>query len=307
MLRFKKELKIAVELVRKATEITEWFREKGFESFLKSDQSPVTIADFASQIYIVSKLNDYFPDDEIIAEEENIGYIDLKAENLIKQCFDELGVEKLKLIKENIAYRGKSSKRQWTVDPIDGTAGYQEGLSYAVGIGLMINSLPKICAIGVPNYNEKSLAIFSAEEGQRAQVSYDNKSLKPIQVSQREDIKNIRLCHSLHYDKPWVLNFAQNIGIRNFIQIDSMAKFCMVADGSADLYIKPLDAAHSFTWDFVPGDLIVREAGGDITDLNGKRLKFKKEKCLWTAPGIIASNGIIQKKIIELIKRNHLN
>ena len=307
MLRFKKELKIAVELVRKATEITEWFREKGFESFLKSDQSPVTIADFASQIYIVSRLNDYFPDDEIIAEEENIDYIDLKAENLIKQCFDELGVEKLKLIKENIAYRGKSSKRQWTVDPIDGTAGYQEGLSYAVGIGLMINSLPKICAIGVPNYNEKSLAIFSAEEGQRAQVSYDNKGLKPIQVSQREDIKNIRLCHSLHYDKPWVLNFAQNIGIRNFIQIDSMAKFCMVADGSADLYIKPLDAAHSFTWDFMPGDLIVREAGGDITDLNGKRLKFKKEKCLWTAPGIIASNGIIQKKIIELIKRNHLN
>ena len=306
-MRFKKELKIAVELVRKATEITEWFREKGFESFLKSDQSPVTIADFASQIYIVSRLNDYFPDDEIIAEEENIDYIDLKAENLIKQCFDELGVEKLKLIKENIAYRGKSSKRQWTVDPIDGTAGYQEGLSYAVGIGLMINSLPKICAIGVPNYNEKSLAIFSAEEGQRAQVSYDNKGLKPIQVSQREDIKNIRLCHSLHYDKPWVLNFAQNIGIRNFIQIDSMAKFCMVADGSADLYIKPLDAAHSFTWDFMPGDLIVREAGGDITDLNGKRLKFKKEKCLWTAPGIIASNGIIQKKIIELIKRNHLN
>ncbi len=306
-MRFKKELKIAVELVRKATEITEWFREKGFESFLKSDQSPVTIADFASQIYIVSRLNDYFPDDEIIAEEENIDYIDLKAENLIKQCFDELGVEKLKLIKENIAYRGKSSKRQWTVDPIDGTAGYQEGLSYAVGIGLMINSLPKICAIGVPNYNEKSLAIFSAEEGQRAKVSYDNKGLKPIQVSQREDIKNIRLCHSLHYDKPWVLNFAQNIGIRNFIQIDSMAKFCMVADGSADLYIKPLDTAHSFTWDFMPGDLIVREAGGDITDLNGKRLKFKKEKCLWTAPGIIASNGIIQKKIIELIKRNHLN
>ncbi|MFX0137964.1 MAG: 3'(2'),5'-bisphosphate nucleotidase CysQ [Candidatus Hodarchaeota archaeon] len=303
MMIFKKELKLAVELVRKATEITEWFREKGIASFLKSDQSPVTMADFASQIYIVSKLNDYFPDDEIIAEEENIDYINLKAENLIKQCFDELGIEELKLIKENITYRGKSSQRQWTIDPIDGTAGYLEGLSYAVGIGLMINSLPKICAIGVPNYNKKSLAIFTAKEGQGAQVSYDNKDFKTVRVSQREDIEKIRLCHSLHYDKPWVLNFAQNIGIRNFIQIDSMAKFCMVADGSADLYIKPLDAARSFTWDFMPGDLIVREAGGDITDLDGNRLNFKKEKCLWTAPGIIASNGVIQKKILELFKK----
>ncbi|MFX1552670.1 MAG: 3'(2'),5'-bisphosphate nucleotidase CysQ [Promethearchaeota archaeon] len=307
MLRFKKELKIAIELVRKATEITEWFRVKGLKSFLKPDQSPVTIADFASQIYIVSKLKAHFPEDEIIAEEENIDYIDLKSEHLIKQCFDELEVEELKIIKENIGYQGKSSERQWTVDPIDGTAGYQEGLSYSVGIGLMINSHPKICAIGVPNYNRKSLAIFSAEEGQKAHVSYDNKDLRPIRVSQKEDIKNIRLCHSLHYDKPWVLNFAQNIGINNFIQIDSMAKFCMVADGSADLYIKPLDAAHSFTWDFLPGDLIVREAGGDITDLNGKRLKFKKEKCLWTAPGIVASNGLIQIEIIDLIKRNRLN
>ena len=55
MSRFKKELKFAVELVRKATEITEWFRKHGFESFLKSDQSPVTLADFASQLYIISK------------------------------------------------------------------------------------------------------------------------------------------------------------------------------------------------------------------------------------------------------------
>jgi 3'-phosphoadenosine 5'-phosphosulfate (PAPS) 3'-phosphatase len=305
-LRYKNELKIAVKLVRKATEITEWFRKKGFESFVKSDQSPVTIADFASQIYILSELKDYFPDDEIIAEEENINFIDLKAENLIKDCFDELKLGELKTIRANIRYRGKPSERQWTVDPIDGTMGYQKGLSYAVGIGFMLNSLPKVCAIAVPNYNEKSLVLFSAEENQGAQVSYDNEGFSTIRVSQNEDLTKFRLCHSLHYDKPWVLNFARTVGIRNFVQIDSMAKFCMIAEGSADLYIKPLDAVHSFTWDFMPGELLVKEAGGEVTDLNGKELKYEGEKCLWTAPGIIASNGILHKKIIKSFKVNNL-
>ncbi len=307
MSRFKKELKFAVKLVRKATEITEWFRKYGFESFLKSDQSPVTLADFASQLYIISKLKQHFPNDEIIAEEENFEFIDLKAENLIKRCFNELSFEKLKIIKEIIGFKGKSSERQWTIDPIDGTKGYQKGLLYAIGIGFMVKSTPRVCAIAVPNYNEKLLAIFSAEENQGAQASYDDKDFKLIRVNQNEVIQNIRLCHSLHYDQPWVLNFAKKIGIKHFIQIDSMAKFCMVAEGTADLYIKPLDENHSFTWDFMPGDLIVREAGGEVTDLNGAPLKFNNGMCLWTAPGIIASNSVLQKKILELYKINQIS
>ncbi len=309
MSHYNKELKFAIEIVRKASIITEWFKKKNFGSFSykKPDQSPVTLADFASQIYLNSQIREYFQDDQIIAEEENVEFIDLKAENLIKQCFKELNINKLEILKENIRYHGKTSERQWTIDPIDGTIGYQQGLSYAIGVGFMINSNPKICAIAVPNYNVDLLAIFSAEENQGAQVSYSNNVFKPIKVNHNEDLRNIRLCHSLHYDQPWVLKFAQDIGIRNFIQIDSMAKFCMVADGTADLYIKPLDLEHSFTWDFMPGDLLVKEAGGNVTDLNGEHLKFKEKKCTWTKPGIIASNRKLQKKILELIKRKPPN
>ncbi|MFX0002724.1 MAG: inositol monophosphatase family protein [Candidatus Hodarchaeota archaeon] len=304
---YNKELKIAISIVRKASLITEWFRKKGFESFSKSDESPVTLADFAVQIYVISKLKDYYPNDEIIAEEENIDFINTRAEDLMNQCFNDLELQKIKNLKEHIRFRGKTSERQWTIDPIDGTIGYQKGLSYAVGIGFMVKSIPKVCAIAVPNYNEKPLAIFTAEEGQGAQVSYNTKNFTSIRVSSNERIENLRLCHSLHYDKPWVLNFAKKIGIKNFIQLDSMAKFCMVAEGIADLYLKPLDLLHSFTWDFMPGDLIVKEAGGIVTDLNGRKLNFKKEKCLWTAPGIIASNGILHEKIVELYQNNPQN
>ncbi|MFX1366252.1 MAG: 3'(2'),5'-bisphosphate nucleotidase CysQ [Promethearchaeota archaeon] len=304
MSHYNRELEFAIDIVEKASRITEWFRRKGFKSFFKSDQSPVTLADLASQIYVISQLKEYFPEDEIIAEEENIEFINNKAETLINKCFNELNLKKLINLKILVRLRGKPSERQWTIDPIDGTIGYQNGLSYAIGLGFMIKSIPKICAIAVPNYNNYPLAIFAAEKGQGAQVSYNNKNYNPIRVNQNENINDIRLCHSLHYDQPWVLNFAKKIGIKHYIQIDSMAKFCMVADGTADLYIKPLDPKKSFSWDFMPGDLLVREAGGSVTDLNGERLKFSERKCLWMKPGIIASNGMLQKKMLKLIKKN---
>ena len=298
---FNKELRIAVELARKATEITEWFRERGFKSFLKGDRSPVTLADLASQIYIISELKYHFSEDMIIAEEENTEFIDNEAENQIYKCFNELNIDDLSNIREKLDYRGKSSQRQWTIDPIDGTIGFQKGLYYAVGIGFMINSIPKICAIAVPNYNGKALATFSAIEGKGAQASFDKGDFKSINVSREDNINSIRLCLSLHYNKPWIMEFARKIGIKKILQIDSMAKLCMVADGSADLYIKPLESQPTNSWDFLPGDLLVREAGGNVTDLNGVRLKFKEHKCLWTGPGIIASNGVLQKKILNLL------
>ena len=306
MTSYNKELKTAITLVRNAVQITEWFRKKGFNSYMKDNLSPVTLADFASQAYIISELKSRFSNDEIIAEEENIEYIDIKTEKIIRECLNDLNLGDSNEVKENIKYRGKTSTRQWTVDPIDGTKGYQKGLSYAIGIGFMINSIPKICAIAVPNYNKSPIAIFSAEEGHGTHVSYEKKDLLPVKVSQTENFYNIRLCHSLHHDKPWILKFARKLGIKNYIQMDSMAKFCMIADGTADLYIKPLDKKFSFTWDFMPGALIIKEAGGKITDLVNTELKFMNDTCVWTAPGIVASNGILHEKIINQIKKKNL-
>lgn len=302
MTGFSKEVTLAINLVKKAAEITEWFRNKGFNSFLKADQSPVTLADFASQIYIVSELKNHFSDDQIIAEEENVSFFGKKAENSVTQCFDELNIERINKVKDYIEYRGKSSERQWTVDPIDGTIGFQKGLFYSIGIGLMVNSIPKVCAIAAPNYPGKSLAIFSAEQGHGTHVSYNNNNFIPTKISQINKLKDFRLCHSLHYDKPWILKFARNIGITSFIQVDSMVKFAMVADGTADLYIKPINLERSFTWDFLPGDLIVREAGGKVTDLDGTPLRYKEDKCIFTKPGIISSNSLLHKEILRQIK-----
>jgi len=302
MTHYKIELNLAVELVKTATDITEWLRVKGFKSFQKDDESPVTLADYASQLFIVKKLREKFPNDQIIAEESYNSHIDINVQKIIKRCYRSLELDLIEDIERILNYRGPYSLRQWTIDPIDGTKGFQKQLSYAVGIGFMINSELVAAAIGVPNYNEKGRALFIAEKNQGTRVSYGEEDFIPISVSNKKNIKKAKMCHSLHYDEPWVMEFAHIAEINNFIQVDSMAKFCMVADGTADLYIKPMNENRSFSWDFLPGVLIVNEAGGIVSDLKGNNIKFNNEKCIISAPGLIASNGILHEETLKYLK-----
>ena len=303
---YDKELSLGFDLVKQASIITEWFRSKNYLSFIKKDDSPVTLADFASQIFVISYIKKVFPEDQIIAEEESSVFIDSDAENIIKKCYTSLNITFKENLKETLNYRGSSSIRQWTVDPIDGTKGFQRSLAYAIGMGFMVQAEPTICAIGVPNYKNTSLTIFSAEKNHGAKVSYGDQNFTKINVSNKKEIKNFRICHSLHYNKPWVLNFARSLGITNLIPLDSMAKLCMVADGSSELYIKPMNMQRSFTWDFLPGELLVKEAGGMITDIRGNPIQYINDKCKITAPGLIASNGIKHEELLNALKSNDI-
>ena len=242
-----------------------------------------------------------FPNDQIIAEESYNSHIDINVQKIIKKCYSSLELDLVEDFERNLNYRGPYSPRQWTVDPIDGTKGFQKNLTYAIGIGFMINSELIAAAIGVPNYNEKGRALFITEKNQGTRVSYDEEDFIPISVTEKKNIKKAKMCHSLHYDEPWVMQFAEIAEVSNYIQMDSMAKFCMVADGTADLYIKPMDENRSFSWDFLPGMLIVNEAGGIVSDLKGNNIKFNNEKCIITAPGLVASNGILHEEILKYL------
>ena len=305
MSRYKEELNLVADLIKNASKITEWFRKEGFQSFQKQDESPVTLADYASQIFIISKLKEYFPEDQIIAEEEDNVFVDKKAMEVIMECYNSLNLEKISNIKQIISYRGSPSKRQWTIDPIDGTKGFQKGLSYAIGISLMVQSELCVGAIGIPNYDERGKAIFIAEKDQGAKSSYGENEFILIKVSNQKNLKKARFLHSLHYDQPWTLKFIDMAGITDRIQMDSMGKFCKVADGTADIYLRPINY-QPYSWDYCPGDLILREAGGKVTDLNGNGIKYENKRCLLPTPGFLASNGILHSEVLDIINKNNL-
>lgn len=303
MANYGKELFLARELVINASKITEWFRKKGFESYQKQNQSPVTLADFASQIFIISKLKKAFPQDQFIAEEDDSAFIGEREERTINECFKSLGLRGIENLKTILNYRGDDSNRQWTIDPIDGTEGFLKNLSYAIGIGFMIDSDPKLSSIAAPNYNGKDLAVFSAEKGKGAKASYDNGKFSIIKISSQKLLKNAAICRSLHHDQPWTLKFTEIAGITKTIQMDGMGKFCLIADGSFDIFTRP-ERNITNSWDYMPGDLIVREAGGRVSDLIGNPLRYEKSKCLLTSPGIIASNGLLHEETLKIIKEN---
>jgi len=298
MSQYNKELSLASELVKKASDITEWFKKKGFNSFEKVDKSPVTLADFASQIYIISKLRENFPEDQLFAE-ESTNNIYQKSKQIINDCYIDLNLSEIDNYQLNLNYRGPRSKRQWVIDPIDGTKGYVENLLYSIGIGFMVDSEPMVSAIAAPNYNKEGLAIFIAEKDQGAKVSYGSKDYITINVGHQRVLKKARICHSLHNVSQSTLKFAKMMKIKdkNRFKLDGMIKFCTIADGTNDFFLH-LNGSITHSWDYCPGDLLVREAKGKVTDIGGKRLKFKETRCIITKPGIIAANDILHSEIL---------
>ena len=175
MSSYQKELKIASNLVRKTSEITEWFRETGFKTIEKKDYLPVTLADYAGQIFINNNLKQNFPSDQLIAE-EHLENLSDPQEEIIRKCYQDLNIP-IQKFESNLNYQGNPSTRQWTIDPIDGTRGFVANLSYSIGIGFLVNNKPTVSAIGAPNYNKKGLAVFRAELGEGAEASYAGRNL----------------------------------------------------------------------------------------------------------------------------------
>lgn len=303
MREYKEELSFAEDIGRNAFKITEKLKYEALTYTRKADNSPVSIADLASQIYIISRIRNKFQNDQIIAEESNIKLLDDNAVSLIMEVYASLGIEHVSNYQETLLYRGNISKRKWIIDPIDGTIGYKKGLYYAIGIGFMVGSTTKITVIAVPSDNKRNLSIFKAIEHGGAWTSYNGKSFKKIHISDQKELNESNLCHSLHYDLELTGKFIKKAKIKFTTAIDSMIKFCKIANGCCDIYFRPIDRKFKI-WDFIPGELLVREAGGKLTDFKGNRIRVKDSKLLFSSPGFIATNKYLHRKALNILKKN---
>lgn len=302
MSKYKEELSLAINIGEKAIEVTEKLKKEKITFSQKKDKTPVSVADLASQIYIIERIKNSFPQDQIIAEENNIDLLDDSMISKIKRVYQSLDID-IENLRENLIYRGKKSNRQWTIDPIDGTMGYKKGLFYAIGIGLMVNSIPKIAMIASPSINGKGNNIFKAEENRGAWSSKNGLSFKKITVSTQKSIRKSKLCRSLHFDLELTRMFIKTAHIEDTKGIDSMLKFCLVANGKFDIYLRPVKRSF-MSWDIMPGDLLVREAGGEVTDFNGSTLEFKDDRVLLSNGGFIATNKYLHKKALNILKEH---
>jgi 3'(2'), 5'-bisphosphate nucleotidase len=128
-------------------------------------------------------------------------------------------------------------------------------------------------------------------------------------VSEVTKTRDIRFCESVegahsHKDRSKLIAEALAVAAPP-VSVDSQCKYGLVARGDAELYLRvPRDTKYrEKIWDHAAGVLILEEAGGKVTDLDGHPLDFSRGRELTVNRGIVASNGRVHPEVLSAIRR----
>lgn len=253
-------LDVAKQAALEAGKIIQKYSGKNLKRNVKfGDASDfATIADTEAEKIIISLLSKNFPGHNIVTEEQ-----------------------------ENIE---KGSEYSWVIDPLDGTFSYFRGIpQFCVSIGLIRKGMPILGVI----YHVSNNDLFWASDGKGAYLNN-----RKIQVSELINLKESAVYLDFgHYAKRmskfelYIKLLMYKVGTIYSLGSASLG-LTWVGRGILDAYI-----IQAWLWDFVAGTVIVREAGGEVTDFEGKEPDWSKERL-----EIVASNGLIHQAILDLLK-----
>ncbi|HEX2802803.1 MAG TPA: 3'(2'),5'-bisphosphate nucleotidase CysQ [Sphingomicrobium sp.] len=232
--------------------------EGGFEVESKADQSPVTIADRAAELIILAALAKAAPGVPVVAEEE-------VAAGRIPDFSDTY----------------------FLVDPLDGTKEFiRGGDDYTVNIGLIANGTPLLGAVFAPARG----SLFAGIVGEGAWME-DSKGRRAIRTRERGQAITAVASKS-HFNQPTADYLAKAVGECDYAAIGSSLKFCIVAEGKADIYPR---LAPTSEWDTAAAHAVLLAAGGQVDGPDGEPLGYGKHAFLnrgfvatagWKAPPI---------------------
>jgi 3'(2'), 5'-bisphosphate nucleotidase len=319
------ELRAAIDAVRAASRVCRSVQERmvAGSKLEKRDKSPVTVADFASQAIVCEGLARALPGDAIVAEEaseelrrdENRALRDAVVEHVAAELGRKLTADEvLGWIDRGGA--DATSRRYWTLDPIDGTKGFLRREQYAVALGLIENGAVVLGVLGCPNLPTDGGApgaLFAAAAGGPARVfplgEAKGDAGRPISVHAVASASQARFCESVeseHSNQEESARIASLLGIRSEpFRIDSQCKYAAVARGDASIYLRmPTRADYrEKIWDHAAGKLVVEAAGGRVTDIDGRPLDFGQGPTLAANRGVVATSGAIHDEVIAAIRK----
>lgn len=216
----------------------------------KSDNSPLTKADKASNAVIVAALKEQFPHIPIISEENKLlSYDERKDWSLV-----------------------------WLVDPLDGTKEFiKKNGEFTVNIALIANGKPVLGVVGIPARNH----MYYAVEGKGAFKTDENGNTTQLHIAEpRKD--TIALIGSRSHPSPefdaYLKDMESKYATVDFVPAGSSLKFCLVAEGKADVYPR---LGPTMEWDTAAGHAVVLEAGARVKVYGSdKDLDYNKENLL---------------------------
>lgn len=283
----------------------------GAGAMAKGDDSPVTIADYGSQAVILEAVREAFPGHGVIAEEGasalRAGASEAATALLARLVGEALGrTASFEEICDAIDHAGASgSDYEWCIDPIDGTKGFLRREQYAVAIGVLKAGAPWAGVLVCPNL-PADLArpdgargvMYVAARGRGCTVEpLDGGPAWTARVTASRDPASWRVLGSVesaHGDPQLVQDLIARAGIGGgFVRYDSQVKYGVVAGGGAEIYLRPRSkpSYRENVWDHAAGVIVCEEAGGRVTDMDGKPLDFTKGAKLEGNRGVLGTAG----------------
>ena len=223
-------------------------KKKSSKIILKDDNSPLTLADKASNTIICKELDKLTPNIPILSEEgKNIESISRKEWNLF-----------------------------WLIDPLDGTKEFiNKNGEFTVNIALIENGSPVLGVVYAPVIN----ITWYGGSGIGSYKLTSNMEKNEIKVDIPKNNTNLKIVSSRsHSNNVKLEKFLEKIEKYELIKMGSSMKICLVADGRAHLYPR---FGPTMEWDTAAAHAVVKFAGGKIISLdNEKELSYNKEELL---------------------------
>lgn len=252
------ELKFAIQLAREAGVIMKrYFRANDLNTQWKSDDTPLTVADTAINRLVIERVREVFPDCGVHGEEESF-----------------------------------HTEREllWVCDPVDGTMPYSLGLPISTfSLGLVHNGRPVVGVV----YDPFGDRLFSARIGHGAELNG-----RPIHVSEKA-LAGSYVTVDMLAGAPGALEIPDfrgallELSTRPFTLLSFVISAMMVATGETTVayfgFTKPEDLAAA--------KIIVEEAGGTVTDVDGKDQPYDRQ-----INGAVVSNGAAHDAFLEVIR-----
>ena len=205
----------------------------------KADGSPVTEADRAAHDVLERGLRDLSPSLGFVSEES---------------APDTVGP-------------GRVGGRFWLVDPLDGTKEFvQESREFTVNVALVDSGRVVLGVVHAPALGRT----YRAEHGSGAETRSDGGGFERVRTRPFA-VERPVLVASRSHSGPGVQALARALGPAvEFTSMGSSLKFCLVAEGKADLYLRD---APTMGWDTAAAQCVVEEAGGEVFSLAGTRVE----------------------------------
>jgi histidinol-phosphatase len=257
-IQVREDLSLALELADQADALTmDRFGALDLRVDTKPDLTPVTDADQSAEAQLREALGTRRPSDAIFGEE----------------------------------YGGTPvfSGRQWVLDPIDGTKNFVRGVPvWCTLIALLDDGMPVVGVVSAPALGRR----WWAAHGEGAYGSF-NGTTRRLSVSAVTDLESASLSYS-DLTTGWEHRRDQFVALTDSVWrvrgYGDFWSYCLVAEGAVDIAVEP----EVKLWDLAPLDIIVREAGGSFTGIDGTPGPH--------AGSAVASNRLLHQQVVERLK-----